>query len=307
MTFTVVASLSGGKDSLDMLLRVVRRFGADRVVAHYQVIPEDWDETLEFNQDACRQLGIRLVAQQVIYEPKPGTEHGIRRLEIRDIQSAADIVQPGSGAIASLTDLAYRREWPPSPASRLCTSSFKRDLLDAWIRQNQAWLGSTIIVALGERAAESRRRAGKARIWPRIGTKHWQAWNWLPVHNASRREIFRHLRDHGFDPHPAYRHQGMTPEQMYDKDEEGGPRCGCVACIFASHADVCHQASVASNREILYRIAQFEAATGRTWWSRTSATDILMQLGLGAGGPLSAQALTPPTHSPAPTGATTLK
>ena len=61
--------------------------------------------------------------------------------------------------ITPVTDLALRRQWPPSPAIRWCTKYFKVALLDAWISQNRDWLGDTIVVALGERAAESPRRA----------------------------------------------------------------------------------------------------------------------------------------------------
>ncbi|MCP4593687.1 MAG: hypothetical protein GY842_23370 [bacterium] len=268
----IVSSVSGGKDGLAQTLWLVERYGADRVIVHHQVIPEQWPETFPYVQEACAVLGVRLVAQQVIYEHRPDTERGVRRLAICDVHSPDDIVPWGQpGVVAGVTDLALRRRWPPSPSVRFCTRYFKCAVLDAWIARNHDWLGSDVVVALGERAAESARRAKKMELWPRLRRKNWTAWNWLPVHQWSRREVFRKLRDWGLAPHPAYRHQGMSSRRMYDVDEEGGPRCSCRFCIYATRADVCHQAEMESNRTLLRRLIAVERATGRTWWTRGRA------------------------------------
>lgn len=272
----IITSLSGGKDSVAQTILLVERFGP-KVIAHYQVLPEDWPETLPYVQDICNHLGIRLVAQQAVYEPT-GDGRGVHRAVILDIHSPSDIVRWGNGVIAGATDLALRRGWPPSAASRFCTSYFKRDLLNAWLVQNRDWLGEEVVIALGERAAESPRRAKKPEFWPRIERRGWTVWNWLPVHQLSRRQVFRLLHDYGFEPHPAYRAQGMTPRDMLDKDEEGGPRTACRFCIYASVADVCHQAQIESNRGLLSRIAFVEQVTGKTWWPNFSASQILVKV-----------------------------
>ena len=111
-----------------MLLHLVEQYGAENLVAHYQVLPEDWPETLPYVREVCDRLGVRLVAQQVLYEPV-GDGTRVRRLAIRDIHTEADIVPWGTSVIAGITDLALRRRWPPSPGCRFCTSYFKRDLL----------------------------------------------------------------------------------------------------------------------------------------------------------------------------------
>ena len=272
----IVVSLSGGKDSVGMLLYLVERYGAENLVAHYQVLPEDWPETLPYTREVCDHLGVHLLAQQVLYEPV-GDGTRVRRLAIRDIHTEADIVPWGTGVIAGITDLALRRGWPPSPGCRFCTSYFKRDLLNAWITQNRSRLSADgeVVVALGERAAESPRRARKTEWAPRIQRKSWKAWNWLPVHPWSRREVFRKLRDWGIRPHPAYRAQGMSPHQMYDLDEEGGPRTSCRFCIYATSADICHQAQREANYALLHRLVEVEEQTGKTWWANRSASKLL--------------------------------
>lgn len=269
----IIVSLSGGKDSIAQTILLVERYGPQTVIAHYQVLPEDWPETLPYVQEVCSVIGIRLVAQQVLYEPV-GNGTGVRRLEIRDIATPRDIVPWGTGVIAGVSDLALRRGWPPSAATRFCTSYFKRDLLNAWLTQNRSALGDGVIVALGERAAESARRARKPELWPRLIRRGWTVWNWLPVHQASRRDVFRALHEWGIPPHPAYAAQGMTEHEMLDVDAEGGPRTACRFCIYASQSDVCHQAEIAANRSLLHRLAAVERATGHTWWPNRSITDL---------------------------------
>ena len=62
----MIVSVSGGKDSIAMLLDQVERGGPNGLLAHYQVMPEDWPETLGYTQAVCRQLGVPLLAQQIV-------------------------------------------------------------------------------------------------------------------------------------------------------------------------------------------------------------------------------------------------
>lgn len=270
-----IVCISGGKDSVAMLLDLVKQHGPHKLIAHHQVLPEDWPETLDYVQRVCAALGVPLVAQQIVYAPV-GDGTAVKRLAIVDIHRESDIVPLGTGVIAGMTDLALRRHWPPSPATRYCTRYFKIELLDAWIRQQRAaWDTDNINVFLGERAGESPRRARKPVQASRL---HWQdaeAYNCLPLHAWTRRDVFRCLRDADVEPHPAYKNQGMADWQMYDADVEGGPRTSCRFCIYATHHDVCHQAQRAENLALLHRLAQVEHDTGRTWWHQRSIHDLL--------------------------------
>jgi 3'-phosphoadenosine 5'-phosphosulfate sulfotransferase (PAPS reductase)/FAD synthetase len=152
-------------------------------------------------------------------------------------------------------------------------------LLNWWIIQQQndgLKLGEDAIIALGERAGESPRRAKKQELWPRpkCQRRAYQVWNWLPVHEWSRRDIFRRIRDWGLAPHPAYRAQGMTDHEMYDIDEEGGPRTGCRFCFYASQSDICHQIERDANRALWQRMLHVERVTGKHWWPSWSAIDV---------------------------------
>ncbi len=300
----IVACISGGKDCVAMTTELVEALGPERIVAHLEVLPLAWEEELPYTQEFCRQMGIPLVAQQMIYEINLDTLRGVRRHEIRDIRTPADIVPwdqgyladqtdfalrrgwPPSaqarraedqGLITDVSDLAVRRGWPPSSAHRFCTSYYKRELVNAWITA-QRKPGQTIVVALGERAAESPGRARKPRFHFRgKEKKSYKLFNWYPVRNWSRRQVFRRLRECGIAPFPAYKYQGMTDWQMYEEDAEGGPRTSCRCCIYAGEPELCHQALMDSNRPVFERLAYVEAVTGRTWWprDRRSATEWL--------------------------------
>lgn len=278
MKATIVVSLSGGKDSVAMLAKLVAKYGADRLLTHHQVLPEDWPETIDYNRMVCATLGVRLVMEQAVYGPRPGPKGTeTTMLEVREIRSNADIVMPGTdGLIAGVSDLALRRRWPPSPASRWCTSYFKVEVLDKWLRREFAGQEVEVIVCLGERALESSRRAKKPELWPRFKSRI-QVWNWLPVHHLTRRSAFRTIRDFGLDIHPAYEAQGMSNQQMLDEDAEGGPRCSCRFCIYAAWPEICHQAEMESNRRLLDRLIRVERQTGRSWWHSRSIQSLLTE------------------------------
>ncbi|UCC62269.1 MAG: phosphoadenosine phosphosulfate reductase family protein, partial [Anaerolineae bacterium] len=218
---------------------------------------------------------------QVLYEPV-GKGTKVKRAAIKRILDPDDIVSWDEGYIAGVTDLAMRRGWPPIPSVRYCTTYFKVQLVNTWIVcMQQEWQADTVIVALGERAAESPRRAKRSfcMLRPKSQRKTYRAINWMPIQHWSRRQVFRKMRDHGIEPHPCYKAQGMTDRDMYDRDMEGGPRTSCRFCIYATHADCCHQALVLANQGICQRIAQVEDATFKTWWMNRSIKEYSPHMG----------------------------
>jgi tRNA(Ile)-lysidine synthase TilS/MesJ len=64
---TVVVSLSGGKDSVAALLIALETFDPDRVMAHHQIILEDWPGTQEYCQAVCDRLRVPLYMTQAVY------------------------------------------------------------------------------------------------------------------------------------------------------------------------------------------------------------------------------------------------
>ncbi len=63
----VVVSISGGKDSIAGLLKALEIFGSDILVAHHQILLEDWLGTPEYCQSVCDYLGVPLYLTQGKY------------------------------------------------------------------------------------------------------------------------------------------------------------------------------------------------------------------------------------------------
>ena len=64
---TVIVSLSGGKDSALALLYAIELFGAEHLIAHYQIIPEDHAGTIEHCQLLCAFFDIPFYMSQMSY------------------------------------------------------------------------------------------------------------------------------------------------------------------------------------------------------------------------------------------------
>lgn len=166
--------------------------------------------------------------------------------------------------VESVLDLVEWRQAWPSLAVRFCTSYFKRDNFNAWARANAHLLGAAPVICLGERARESRGRA-KLPVWrDRSGLKDGWMREWRPVLSWRRIEVFRKMRQHGIEPHYCYEAQGMTLHDMYEVDQEGGPRLSCVMCFLKSPEQLRASYYVAEGRAVIERGISVEQATGHT-------------------------------------------
>ena len=141
----------------------------------------------------------------------------------------------------SLLERIEERGRFPSASVRFCTSDTKRTPIE---REPRRYLkahprfGGRIVNAMGMRASESPARA-KLVPWRHSerNSRAGRAWyDWLPVHDLDRTEVFRIIRDAGQSPHWAYA-AGMS-------------RLSCSFCILASRADLCRAAEL---RPRLYR------------------------------------------------------
>lgn len=290
-----VVSLSAGKDSVVTLLRVLELgWPRSRLLCHYQVVPEEWPQCLAYNQDLCRRLGVRLVAEQLVYRPvpnprarDPGT--GVRQAFIRPVYSWADVVQDDPRYVGGVLDLARRRNGqPPTNRIRFCTSYFKERLLDVRIgelRRGEApWkfpLGSTPVVALGLRAAESPRRGRRPPLETRRRVtlvSGFTATNAYPVLEWSRRDVFRCLDHHDVEPHPCYDWLGLRRRERLGPGE-GGPRCSCLCCIYAPPDQIVRAMQQPAGRDTLRRVVAFERETQKTWSQRYAVTETLQKAG----------------------------
>jgi 3'-phosphoadenosine 5'-phosphosulfate sulfotransferase (PAPS reductase)/FAD synthetase len=262
---TVVVSVSGGKDSIASLLVALETVGPEHVLAHHQIILEDWPGTVDYCQEVCDRLHVSLSMTQAIYTGYECCQCGYRYLT-----SCAQTVCRKCSCrearllmqVASVLDLVrWRKRWP-SLEVRFCTSYFKRDNFNRWARANRALLGAHPIIALGERWRESRGRAKLPVLRPRSGLE-WML-EWRPVLALRRIEVFRKMRAYGIEPHYCYKAQGMTEEEMYERDVEGGPRMSCVMCFLKSADQLRASAQAESARPIFERSIALEREIGHT-------------------------------------------
>ncbi len=262
---TIIVSLSGGKDSVGSLLVALETVDPGKVSAHHQIILEDWPGTVEYCQSVCDQLGVPLYMTQAIYTGYECCQCGnhyltsclqpfCRKCSSRE---ARFLMQ-----VASVLDLVrWRKKWP-SLEVRFCTSYFKRDNYNRWARANRSLLGTHPVIALGERWRESRGRAKLPVLRPRSGLE-WMM-EWRPVLEWRRIDVFRKMRDYGIEPHYCYKAQGMTDEDMYECNVEGGPRMSCVICFLKSEEQLRASAKNEVAKPIIERGIAIEREIGHT-------------------------------------------
>jgi len=289
---TCVVSFSSGKDSAAALGIVLRelRWPPARVYAHLQVLPEQWTWwDLPYMQDLCRRWGVGFAAEQVVYEPalsprSQRPETGVRTARVAPVATLADVHPTASAThVGGLVGLALRRGLPPTRRYRYCTSYLKERPLNHWIRRHRAQLGSPVAVVLGTRAAESPSRRGTPALRERHGVSApslvSEVWDAHPVLDWSRRDVFRCLQRLDVEPHPAYRLLGLSGPQVYEADEEGGPRVSCLTCIFAQDEHLLAAAADERAGPALAQVCGYEVLTGRTWRQAGAVVPVLARAG----------------------------
>ena len=142
----------------------------------------------------------------------------------------------------------------PDLTQRWCSAYLKIDVMAALIRNQERFLDRRTLIVTGERAEESRARAGYAvfetdRSDTRTGTRRRRhVDHYRPVHRLSEIAIWEMLRRHGIVPAPAYR--------------LGWSRLSCIACIFGNPDQWASMRYLAP--DWFERIAADEAGFGRT-------------------------------------------
>lgn len=282
----MIVNVSGGKDGLATLLiaRYEMNLQPEQLIVHYQILPEAWPGTLEYVAKICQQLGVTFwsdgcdyggyecsvchfrytsVLPQQLVCPKCKTPSG---LEVSRLQGVLDLV-------------AHRRMWPDSRV-RFCTDYTKIRVFNKRMKQERATIGPTPIAVLGERWRESnnRRDLPWLRERPNFNTRQVHMLEYRPILGYRRIEAFRKLREYGVSPHYAYFAQGMTEHQMYELDEEGGPRCSCVMCVFAHREHVRRAYQLEEVKPIIDRGIAIETQTHHRWKNRESLAEAVQLL-----------------------------
>lgn len=233
-----VLSHSGGKDSQAMMIHVLGRVPASRLlVVHASLGEMEWPGALEHAENQATQAGVPFVVARASKTLLGMVEH---RFQTRP-------------AVPS---------WP-SASTRQCTSDLKRGPIKREVRRYADAQGFTQIVeCMGLRAAESPARAKRAEFGVSLGeTNSRRDWyEWLPIHAWSTERVFATIAQAGQQPHPAY--------------ALGNDRLSCVFCIMASRNDLRNGAK--HNPELYAHYVELERRTGYTMHqSRKSLAELV--------------------------------
>ncbi len=239
----VVVSTSFGKDSIAALLETLETYGPEPVVAHYQVVEEEWPGTLEYGQRVCDYLEVPLYTAQ-------GKYYGYRCLDCGQTYLSAHPEKAmcrhpkGCGShnkqflrmVESVHEIIEWRERWVSKQVRACTKYFKVEVFNSWARTNKPLLGARPLLVLGERWLESEDRTRIPELRYRAGLQAGWMLEWHPILRYWRIDSFRKLRERSIDPHYCYRVQwrellreehalwriqGIPPHSSYDGQWDG--------------------------------------------------------------------------------------
>jgi 3'-phosphoadenosine 5'-phosphosulfate sulfotransferase (PAPS reductase)/FAD synthetase len=220
----VVSNHSGGKDSsiqLDFLARTVPH--KQLAVCHASLGRFEWPGAEQMARHDAARYGLPFILA------KSNTKDFLQMVE-RKFLSRPDV-----------------SSWP-SPANRQCTSDLKRGPIEREVRAFAEGYGySSIITAMGIRAAESDRRS-KAYPWTRNakqcnGRRQW--YNWMPVHSYSHERVWAARGTSGVD---LERRRYLWRQGEYEAALRGWPfhwayvagneRLSCIFCIMGSPSDL---------------------------------------------------------------------
>jgi 3'-phosphoadenosine 5'-phosphosulfate sulfotransferase (PAPS reductase)/FAD synthetase len=210
----VVVSTSFGKDSIAALLKALETYDPNSVVAHYQVVLEEWPSTLEYGQRVCDSLGVPLYTAQGRYYGYHCLGCGRAYLSAHP-EKAMCRPPKGCGSrdkqflrmVEGVHDIIEWREKWVSKRVRACTKYFKVEVFNSWARSNKPLLGPRPLLVLGERWLESGDRTRIPELRYRAGLEAGWMLEWHPILDFRRIDSFRKLRESGIEPHYCYRVQ----------------------------------------------------------------------------------------------------
>jgi len=153
----------------------------------------------------------------------------------------------------TLLEMVERRGMWPSPSHRQCTSDLKRGPIERAIRQYlkaHPEFGGLVVNCMGIRAEESTARSKQTPFRFHTGnSKAGREWyDWLPIFEMSKADVFALIREAGQTPHPAYA-AGMS-------------RLSCVFCIMANRSDL--KTAARLNPSLYRKYVELERRIGHT-------------------------------------------
>jgi 3'-phosphoadenosine 5'-phosphosulfate sulfotransferase (PAPS reductase)/FAD synthetase len=243
----LIVSVSGGKDSDAMALVLHRarqhfRWRGRFILCHADLGRMEWPQSLPH----CRDLVDRLDAEFVVVQHDHDLLEGIQRRRIK------------------------RPDAPPFPsaAARYCTATWKRSVIDKYIRRTFP-RDQTVICAMGLRAEESATRARRDPCAPRTKasapTKNRHVLDWLPIHHWALAQVWAEI-GYTLDELRAIqtetRHTGVVPSDFkaHPAYALGNERVSCALCVLASRNDL--GVGAAHNPDLYRQLVDLELESG---------------------------------------------
>lgn len=225
-----VSNHSGGKDSQVMLVELLSLVPAKQIlVAHASLGEIEWPGAMELAEKQAKDAGVPFIVARARYKD------GSPKTFLNKVEH----------------QFARRPDAPsfPSKQQRWCTSELKTGPIEREVRHYADANGFKLIVnCLGIRSEESSNRAKRATF--SVIKRNWTAgrewYEWLPIKEMKRTEVFAKIKAAGQDPHYAY--------------ALGNDRLSCKFCIFGSRGDICNGAK--NDPELLKKYSELEKKTG---------------------------------------------
>lgn len=236
---TVVASVSGGKDSTAMLLHL-RDAGVWPVRAVFFDTGWEHADTYRHVDYLASKLGITIERRAAMIDLPPELEQ-----DALDVEEALGLRRP-----SPFVRLCLRKAIFPRRTVRFCTQDLKVRVARDVIREMHA-AGVLPVNAVGIRAAESTARAklGETEISPTIDCMVWR-----PILRWSEDDVIAIHRRHDVKLNPLYL--------------RGAERVGCFPCIMGSKSEL---RMVAKDRQRTEAIVMLEERVRRHHLSRLDA------------------------------------
>lgn len=253
----VALGVSGGKDSCalaiatDEYLDSIGHTGP-RVLIHSDLGRIEWRDSLPTCQRLAKFLDMELIVV------RRGAGDMMDRWQVRWQNNVA--------RYADLRCVKLILPWS-TPSMRFCTSELKTAIICAYLKKR--FPGQTIISAAGIRREESAKRA-KAPISAvqklldvkTVGTR---GYNWHPILEWSKEDVFALLTNRGFDLHEAYTRYGLS-------------RVSCSYCIMSSQADLKASAACADNHAVYRELCDLEITSTFGFQEKQWLCDVAPQL-----------------------------
>lgn len=280
----VVISVSAGKDSQAMLIRVVEQADAEGyprdklVVVHADMGRVEWPGTIEAASDHAAAFGLRfeVVAREQgdlldhVRDRRDRLDDAARKLwaEAEQLRAAGQVAE------AEVAAAAAQRKWDapawPGPGNaRWCTSDHKTAQIQKLITQLASdWRTDhrgenrpfRVLQAMGMRAEESADRAAAppVRRNPRSNGRK-EITDWRPIHEWLVGKVWDTIHRSGIPYHYAY--------------DLGAERVGCVLCFYKRRAELV--AAVLHNPKLAQEYLTTERYARSTFKHNLSIGDVI--------------------------------